>query len=101
MKGLLAGSFVPIMAGLVLGIINYAGLWLTVRNIPHINRPALAGIASFLLRSAIVLVGFYLVMDGGWDRLVLCAAAFLSVRLVFVRHYSKEDRKMRIAFKGN
>lgn len=101
MKDLWTTCFVPITTGFFFGIINYAGLWITVRNVPFARRPAIIGVGSYFFRSAVVLGGFYLVMDGRWERLVLCMAAFLSVRYFFLRIFSLEGKELRILMKGN
>ena len=71
-------------SGVVLGAIYFGGLWLTVRRVPLVRQPALLLLGSFLLRSAVVLLGFYVVMDGRWERLVACMIGFLLARTLFL-----------------
>ena len=40
--------------------------------------------ASFVVRTAVVVVGFYFVMDGRWERMLACLAGFIMVRLILV-----------------
>jgi F1F0 ATPase subunit 2 len=77
---LLAGA-----AGVLLGIFYFGGLWLTILQLERIHQPVLLFAASFLGRTALVLVGFYLAADGHLDRLAACLVGFFLPRLFFVR----------------
>lgn len=73
--------------GLGLGTLFFGGLWLTVQRIPTASWPALLALGSFWGRSTVCVAGFYLVMDGGWARLVACFLGFLGARLALVRYW--------------
>jgi F1F0 ATPase subunit 2 len=73
------------VAGLALGLFYFGGLWLTVRRITCSTRPALLMLASFVVRLLVTLCGFYLVMDGRWERLLACLSGFLVTRFVLTR----------------
>ena len=60
-------------AGLVLGAIFFGGLLWTVRKGLGSTRPALWFLGSAVLRTGIVLAGFYLVGRGHWERLLAAA----------------------------
>lgn len=75
----------PLGAGVVLGIFYFGGLWLTVRKLPTARRPALLSLSSFFARLAVVLAGFYFVMSGRWERVLVCLVGFLCVRFAAVR----------------
>ena len=72
-------------AGLVLGAIFFWGLWWTVRKGVASPRPAAWFLGSLLLRTGIVLAGFYVVGRGHWERLLLCLLGFVVARLVVTR----------------
>ncbi|MBN2700184.1 MAG: ATP synthase subunit I, partial [Methylothermaceae bacterium] len=72
---------VLVLAGAALGILFYGGLWITVRRLPQIHRPALWMTTSFILRMAGVVGGFYLLMAGDWRRLAALLLGFVPVRL--------------------
>jgi len=74
-----------VLAGLALGLFYFGGLWLTVRRIACGKRPALLMLSSFVVRLLVTLCGFYLVMDGSWERLLACLAGFLVMRFVLTR----------------
>ena len=74
-------------AGIGFGIFYFCGLWLTVRRLTTARRPVLMSLSSFFGRLAVVLVGFYFVMGGRWERLIACLVGFLAVRIVVVRRW--------------
>lgn len=73
------------MAGCLLGVIFYGGLWWTVGKGVSSKRPALWFSASLLLRVAIALGGFYFVGAGHWVWLVLCLLGFSTARMAVTR----------------
>ncbi|MDP2974944.1 MAG: ATP synthase subunit I [Anaerolineales bacterium] len=74
-----------LLAGGVLGVIYFGGLWWTVRKGLSSERPALWFFGSMLLRMSIVLPGFYFIAHGHWQRLLLCLLGFVIARLVVTR----------------
>src|ERR1700690_1255069 len=73
------------LAGGGLGTIFFGGLWWTVRRGISSPRPQLWFLGSMLLRMSIVLVGFYFVGRGQWQRLLLCLIGFVMGRLFVMR----------------
>lgn len=76
---------VALAIGAVLGAFYFGGLWITVRRVAAAPQPEFLLFASYLLRVGVVLLGFYLVMDGRWERLAACIAGFLLARTLVVR----------------
>jgi F1F0 ATPase subunit 2 len=74
---LLAGT-----AGIVLGAIFFGGLWWTVRKGVTAKHPALWFLGSMIARMSIVLIGFYFVGAGSWQRLLACLVGFIGARLI-------------------
>ncbi len=72
-------------AGLLLGAFFFGGLWWTVRKGMSEKRPALWFFGSLLLRTGIVVAGFYLVGDGHWQRLLACLLGFVIARFIVTR----------------
>lgn len=72
------------VAGLVLGAIFFGGLWWTVRKGVVSKHPALWFLSSLILRTALVLAGFYFVSGGHWERLVVCVLGFLVARFIVI-----------------
>ena len=73
------------MAGLLLGAIFFGGLWWTVRLGVASRRPALLFLGSLLLRTVVVVAGFYFVGDGHWQRLLACLFGFVIARIIVTR----------------
>ena len=76
---------VVLVAGLLLGAFFFGGLWWTVRQGASSKSPALWFAASMLLRTSIVLAGFYFIGREDWERLVVCLLGFVLARLIVLR----------------
>lgn len=72
-------------AGLLLGVFFFAGLWWTVRKGVSSKRPALLFLGSMMLRTGVVIAGFYFISDGHWQRLLACLAGFFIARFIVTR----------------
>ena len=74
-----------LVMGTLLGAIFFGGLWWTVRKSISSKQPALLFLGSLLLRTSIVLVGFYFIARGHWERLLVCLLGFVIARLIVTR----------------
>lgn len=74
-----------LLAGTLLGVVFFGGLWWTVLQGMSARQPALWFIASLLLRVGITLTGFYFVSGGDWQRLLACLLGFIIARLIATR----------------
>ena len=72
------------LAGFLLGMFFFFGLWWTVRKGISSKRPALWFLGSLLLRTGIVLVGFYLISGGRWKRMLACLFGFVIARFIVI-----------------
>jgi len=70
------------VVGILLGAMFFGGLWWTVQKVIFSRWSALWVIGSLLLRTGIVLTGFYFVARGHWERLLLCLLGFITARLL-------------------
>jgi F1F0 ATPase subunit 2 len=77
--------FLALATGLSLGAIFFGGLWWTVRKSASSTQPALWFLASLLVRTWLVLAGFYFVTQGRWERLAMCLVGFVAARLMVTR----------------
>ena len=68
------------MAGLLLGGFFFGGLWWTVRRGASSQRSALWFFGSFVVRTSLVLAGFYLVGGAHWRPLLACLLGFVMAR---------------------
>jgi F1F0 ATPase subunit 2 len=73
------------VAGIALGWFYFIGLWWTLKRLPSARRPILLNTVSFLLRLAVVLSVFYLILRGGWQMLAVSMLGFIAVRIILVR----------------
>lgn len=72
-------------AGVLLGAVFFGGLWWTIRRGVASKRPAIWFVGSMLLRTCIVVLGFYLVSGGNWQRLLASLFGFIIARLIVTR----------------
>jgi len=78
----LAALILAAAGGGALGMIFFGGLYWTIRRGIESKTPALWFSGSLLLRTAVVLIGFYAISGGDWRRLVACLPGFLLARVV-------------------
>lgn len=78
------------LGGALLGAFFFGGLWWTVQKGMQSENPALWFIGSLLLRTAVVLWGFFLVSQGQWSRIAICLAGFVIARVIVVRWFASE-----------
>ncbi|MDJ0737778.1 MAG: ATP synthase subunit I [Nostocaceae cyanobacterium] len=89
MSSNLVSVFIALLAGVVLGLLYFGGLWITVNKLPTASKPLQLTLFSFLGRLAICLVFFYLVIVEGKAYAPLnacaCLITFFWVRNRMVR----------------
>ncbi len=76
------------VAGIALGVIFFGGLWFTVKKLITAKVPALWMVGSFILRVGMVLLGFYFIGAGNWQRLLICLLGFIAARFIVI-HFTK------------
>lgn len=74
-----------LVAGVLLGSLFFGGLWWTVRQGVSSRRPALWFFGSMLLRTCIVVLGFYFILGDDWKRLLAGLIGFIVARLIVTR----------------
>lgn len=78
-------TILGLVAGVALGSAYFAGLWWTVRRSMSSARPAILLLSSAVLRTALLIAGFYVVSGGRWRPLLGCLAGFIGAKLLAVR----------------
>jgi F1F0 ATPase subunit 2 len=73
------------LIGSFLAAFFFGGLWYTVHRGVTSERPAIWFLGSLLLRTGIVLVGFYFVSHGHWSRLAACLLGFVMARVIVMK----------------
>lgn len=92
MKNEIVNLLLAIMAGIVLGIVFFGGLWLTVKNGLESKWSMLIFAGSFLVRMAIILISFYFMVQSGWKIAGAGLAGFLIARVIVVRLTKSKDQ---------
>lgn len=77
------------VTGLLLGAFFFAGLWWTVQKGMTSEMPALWFVGSLLLRTGVIVAGFYVVAQNHWTRLVVCLLGFLVARVIVVKRLTR------------
>jgi len=72
----------PLLAGVLLGMFFFGGLWWTIRRGVSSKQPAALFFFSLLLRTGIALAGFYFVARGDWRRVLACLVGFMLARIL-------------------
>lgn len=76
---------VPLLVGVVLGVVFFGGLWWTVQRAMATRRVALWFFASLVLRTSIALGGFYMACADDWRRWLAALFGFVVARMVVTR----------------
>lgn len=79
--------FTIFTAGFALGSFYFGLLWWTVRRLPETQQPARLFLTSFFGRTATLLLGFYWVMDGHWEKMLACLVGFIVARSFLIRRF--------------
>ena len=77
---------VSLLVGLLLGGFYFGGLQFTVHRLPKTANPGLWMLGSFVIRTSIILLGFYVFSNGQWERILVCLVGFLVARTLILRH---------------
>ncbi len=84
-------------AGILLGAFFFGGLWWTVRQGVSSKHPALWFFGSQMLRTGIVVLGFYFILGDDWRRLLAGLIGVIAARLIALRLAREAQQAGRIA----
>jgi F1F0 ATPase subunit 2 len=87
---------VALIGGLILGILFFGGLWLTVKRTLGSSYFALWLLGSSLIRTGIVLTGFYFMAQGSLLQLLVSVAGFIAGRLLILRLTRQIEQKQGV-----
>lgn len=74
------------VAGGLVGLLFFGGLWLTVSGMSRARHPALRMLVSLLLRLGLVLGASYLLIRyGAWQQALFAAIGFALTRYIVIR----------------
>ena len=80
-----AAVALALAGGTLLGAFYFGTLWLVVRRLDRLAWPALWLGVTGMLRLAVALALFALLVGPRWDRLVVALIGFLAVRVALTR----------------
>jgi F1F0 ATPase subunit 2 len=86
-----------LVIGVVLGAIFFGGLWWTVQKGVSSKWSALWFFCSLLVRTGIVLAGFYFVARGHWKGLLVCLCGFVMARVIVMRFTRAAEKPSYLA----
>ncbi len=80
--------------GAILGFIYFYGLWVTLKRLPGSSQPALLSLGSFLGRSIVCVLGFYLILafGSGIYALISGIVGFLIAKIILIGSLKLEGR---------
>jgi F1F0 ATPase subunit 2 len=81
-----------LVEGALLGAIFFMGLWWTVRKLDTTKHVAFWFLGSFLVRTSIVLLGFYFLLGDNWLRLLAGLLGFVIARIIVTRFIRINDK---------
>lgn len=70
----------PFIWGMILGVFFYSGQKFMIQKALTSSNQQFVLSLSFVVRITVVLWGFYLLADGGWQRLLVCLISFLWMK---------------------
>lgn len=84
---------ITFIVGLALGIIFFGGLWFTVKKALGTPYAPLWFFGSLMIRTAIILVGFYYVSSEGLPQVASCLIGFVIARFLVFRITKQLEQK--------
>ena len=74
-----------LIEGVLFGVLFYAGLWWTVRRLASVKQVTLLFLGSLLLRTIVVMLGFYFMLGDSWQHLLAGLTGFVIARFIVIR----------------
>ena len=87
---------IVLIAGLLLGIFFFGGLWWTTHKGMTSKHPALWFLGSIVVRLAVTVLVLYAIGKDHWGRMLLCLAGFIVSRFIVIKLTRVFDLKKSI-----
>ncbi len=78
-------TLMALIAGILLGIFFFGGLWWTTKKGLHSKSPALWFMGSLLIRMGITIPAFYFISRNHWESALICLVGFIVARGIIMR----------------
>lgn len=86
-------ALVPaLVAGALLSVFFFVGLWWTVRKLDTTKHVAFWFLGSLLARTSIVVSGFYFILGDSWQRLLAGLLGFVIARMIVTRFIRLKEK---------
>ncbi|OGS33329.1 MAG: hypothetical protein A2293_08630 [Elusimicrobia bacterium RIFOXYB2_FULL_49_7] len=76
---------IALLTGVLLGVVFFGGLWWTLQKILPTRHSTLWFLASLILRTSVVLTGFYVAGHNHFENMLMCLLGFLLARFIVTR----------------
>jgi F1F0 ATPase subunit 2 len=77
--------------GFALGIFYFSSLWFTVQHLPQTRYPVVLMVGSGVVRLSVALLGFYGMVGGQWERLLMALLGFLLARTLLIARWRPQN----------
>lgn len=81
------------ITGIVLGLFFFGGLWFTIKKAVLAKTPAVWFFTSFFLRVGVVMIGFYYIIQGGWELIISSLIGFIVARFLVTKFTKSIDKQ--------
>lgn len=89
-------TLISLFIGLILGLLYFAGLWLTVKNMQKSRSPVALTLVSFFLRTAaVLLVLIFVARQGNYINIITLLAGFIIGRLILSRRIGQQKKEIK------
>lgn len=86
---MISRTIFSLLVGSALGYIFFWGLWKTVERISSVKNPYLWMFVSFIIRTIIVVTGFYILLQLNWQFAAIGLIGFIIIRMILLRRFGK------------
>ncbi len=91
---------ITLIMGILLGLFFFGGLWWTTKKGLLSKTPALWFLTSLFVRIGIVIIVFYYLSRGHWERALICLIGFIIARTIIMRITQIKDNSKPLEKEG-
>jgi len=91
---------ITLITGIFLGLFFFGGLWWTTKRALLSKTPALWFLTSLFVRMGIVIIAFYYLSRGHWERALICLIGFIIARTIIMRITQVKDNSKPLGKEG-
>jgi len=91
---------ITLIMGILLGLFFFGGLWWTTKKGLLSKTPALWFLTSLFVRIGIVIIAFYYLSRGHWERALICLIGFIIARTIIMRITQIKDNSKPLEKEG-